>query len=74
MNANGLTTIPSSHPPKETLARLKAAASAKGMTVFPRIDHAAGGAKVGFSLRLTIRFRYVRPDEVMSRFQICCSA
>jgi uncharacterized protein (DUF302 family) len=53
MSGNGLTTIPSNHPPKETLDRLEATAEAKGMTVFARIDHAAGAAEVGLSLRPT---------------------
>ena len=33
--------------------RLEAAVKAKGLTVFARIDHAAGAAKVGLSLRPT---------------------
>jgi uncharacterized protein (DUF302 family) len=33
--------------------RLEAEVSAKGMTVFARIDHAAGAAAVGLSLRPT---------------------
>jgi uncharacterized protein (DUF302 family) len=53
MSGNGLTTIPSNHAPKETLDRLAATAEAKGMTVFARIDHAAGAAEVGLSLRPT---------------------
>jgi uncharacterized protein (DUF302 family) len=53
MSGNGLTTIPSNHAPKETLDRLEATAEAKGMTVFARIDHAAGAAEVGLSLRPT---------------------
>jgi uncharacterized protein (DUF302 family) len=51
MAAQGLTTIKSSHPPRETMNRLEAAVSAKGMTVFARIDHAAGAAAAGLSLR-----------------------
>jgi len=53
MSAEGLTTIPSSHGPKETMDRLEAGAKAKGMTVFARIDHAAGAAEVGLALRPT---------------------
>jgi uncharacterized protein (DUF302 family) len=33
--------------------RLEAAVTAKGMSVFARIDHAAGAAEVGLSLRPT---------------------
>jgi uncharacterized protein (DUF302 family) len=50
MAAQGLTTIPSSYGPKDTMDRLTAAVEAKGMTVFARIDHAAGASAVGLSL------------------------
>src|ERR1700751_5324688 len=53
MSADGLTSIPSSHGPQETMDRLEAGAKAKGMTVFARGDHAAGGAEVGLLLRPT---------------------
>jgi uncharacterized protein (DUF302 family) len=53
MAADGLTTIKSSHGPKETMERLEAAVKAKGLTIFARIDHAAGAAEVGLSLRPT---------------------
>src|ERR1700751_4474002 len=53
MSADGLTSIPSSHGPKETMDRLEAGAKAKGMTVFARVDHAAGAAAVGAALRPT---------------------
>jgi len=49
----GLTTIPSSFDPKETMDRLEAEVVAKGMKVFARIDHAAGAAEVGLTLRPT---------------------
>jgi len=49
----GLTSIPSSFGPKETMDRLVAEISTKGMTVFARIDHAAGAAEVGLTLRPT---------------------
>ena len=51
--ADGLTTLPSSFQPKETMDRLEAGIKAKGMTVFARIDHAAGAAEAGLSLRPT---------------------
>jgi uncharacterized protein (DUF302 family) len=53
MAADGLTTIPSSFGPKETMDRLEAEIKSKGMTVFARIDHAAGAAEVGLPLRPT---------------------
>jgi uncharacterized protein (DUF302 family) len=53
MAADGLTTIPSSYGPKDTMDRLEAEVKAKGMMVFARIDHAAGAAAVGLSLQPT---------------------
>lgn len=53
MAADGLTTIPSSFGPKETMDRLEADIKSKGMTVFARIDHGAGAAEVGLPLRPT---------------------
>ena len=51
MAADGLTTIASSFGPKETMDRLETEIKARGMTVFSRIDHAAGAAEVGLPLR-----------------------
>src|SRR5256885_6767279 len=53
MAVDGLTTLSSSNAPKDTMNRLEAAVKAHGMTVFARIDHAAGAAAVGLSLRPT---------------------
>ena len=52
-SAEGLTTIASGFGPKETMDRLEAEVVAKGMKVFARIDHAAGAAEVGLTLRPT---------------------
>jgi uncharacterized protein (DUF302 family) len=49
----GLTTIASSFGPKETMDRLEAEISAKGMKLFARIDHGAGAADAGLELRPT---------------------
>ncbi len=46
----GLTSIQSKFGPKETMDRLQAEIRAQGMTVFARIDHAAGAAEVGLTL------------------------
>ena len=51
MDIDGLTTVPSRHGPKETMDRLEAAVRSKGMTVFARIDHAAGAVEAGLVLR-----------------------
>jgi uncharacterized protein (DUF302 family) len=51
--ADGLVALKSAHPPKETLDRLEKLVKEKGLTVFARIDHAAGAAKAGKALRPT---------------------
>ena len=53
MTENGLITLPSAHGAKATADRLAAEIAAKGMTVFARIDHAAGAKEVGMALRPT---------------------
>jgi uncharacterized protein (DUF302 family) len=53
MAADGLIVEPSSFGPKDTMDRLVAEVKAKGLTVFARIDHAAGAAEVGVPLRPT---------------------
>jgi uncharacterized protein (DUF302 family) len=53
MAVDGMITVPSSHGPIETINKFEAEVNAKGMIVFARIDHAAGAAAVGLSLRPT---------------------
>jgi uncharacterized protein (DUF302 family) len=53
MADDGLTTLKSGYGPDETMDRLEAEVKARGMTVFARIDHAAGAAAVGLPLRPT---------------------
>ena len=53
MAADGLITLSSSHGPKDTMDRLAAEITARGMTVFARVDHAAGAADAGLPLRPT---------------------
>ena len=50
MATPGLTTIRSSFGPQDTMNRLETAVKAKGMTVFARIDHAAGATAVGLQI------------------------
>ena len=50
---NGLINLKSSHDTKTTADRLENTLKQKGMTVFARIDHAAGAQKVGQKLRPT---------------------
>ena len=53
MAVPGLMTIRSNFGPGDTMDRLEIAVKAKDLTVFARIDHAAGAAGVGLSLRPT---------------------
>jgi len=53
MSADGLITVSSGFGPEETMKRLEAEVRAKGMTVFARVDHAAGAAEAGLPLRPT---------------------
>jgi uncharacterized protein (DUF302 family) len=53
MTDNGLITVPSNYPARETMDRLIAALSSRGLIVFARVDHAGGAAKVGMTLRPT---------------------
>lgn len=53
MAAYGLISVRSNRGPKETMARVEAEVKAKGLTVFALIDHAAGAAEVGLTLRPT---------------------
>jgi uncharacterized protein (DUF302 family) len=53
MHVAGLSTLPSPHGPRETMDRLEAAIKAKGMSVFARVDHAAGAAAVNLPLAPT---------------------
>ena len=48
-----LTTIQSSFGPKTTMDRLETEIRQKGMNAFARVDHAAGAAEVGLTLRST---------------------
>lgn len=52
-SADGLIALRSPYQVSETVDRLETIVTEKGMTVFARIDHAAGAAKVGKHLRPT---------------------
>ena len=49
----GLSRLRSSHAARETMDRVAARVAASGMTIFARIDHGAGAAAAGLSLRPT---------------------
>lgn len=50
---SGLIVKPSAHGVTETLDRLEAVLKKKGVTVFARVDHAAGAKKAGLALAPT---------------------
>jgi uncharacterized protein (DUF302 family) len=56
MPAEGLIVVPSDFDPEQTMNRLEAEVRARGMTVFARIDHAAGARSV---------IRPLRPAQVL---------
>ena len=51
--ADGLVTLASPHSASQTMARLEAAVKDRNLTVFAKIDHAAGAAKINKALRPT---------------------
>ena len=53
MNENGLVKIPSAHSVDETVTRLQAAITSKGMQVFAVIDHSGEAEKVGLTMHPT---------------------
>ncbi|PNG28066.1 hypothetical protein CR492_02920 [Methylocella silvestris] len=54
MTDDGLVTIPSAFAVAETARRLEAALQTHDVTLFARIDHAAGAAAAGLPLRPTL--------------------
>ncbi|MEO7391851.1 MAG: DUF302 domain-containing protein [Ramlibacter sp.] len=51
--ADGLVAAKSPFPARETMNRFEENAKQRGLNIFARIDHAAGAAKVGKTLRPT---------------------
>jgi len=51
--ADGLVAVKSPHSAAETASRLAAALPERGLKLFARIDHAAGAASIGKTLRAT---------------------
>jgi uncharacterized protein (DUF302 family) len=54
MSDDGLITIPSAYDVEETIDRIESEVKSKGMTIFARIDHAAGAKEAGLALRPTL--------------------
>ena len=53
MTPGGLVTCISSFGPKETMDRLAAALTTRGISIMARIDHAGAAAEIGMELRPT---------------------
>lgn len=51
--ADGLIAVKSSYSAQETMNRFEQNAKQRGLAIFARIDHAAGAAKIGRTLRPT---------------------
>ena len=51
--ADGLIALKSPHSAKDTMTRLEDTVKQRGLNVFARIDHTAGAAKIGKTLRPT---------------------
>ncbi|UCH21109.1 MAG: DUF302 domain-containing protein [Deltaproteobacteria bacterium] len=58
----GFVNVRSNHNVKKTADRLEAVLTQKGMTVFIRIDHAAGAKRVGKRLRPTELIIFGNPE------------
>jgi len=59
---DGLVVVQSSHSVAATVVRLQATVEQRGLTVFARIDHAAGAAKIGQTLRPTALLIFGNPQ------------
>ena len=51
--ADGLVALKSPYPAKETMNRFEDNAKQRGLTIFARVDHAAGASRIGKALRPT---------------------
>ena len=60
--ADGLIAVKSAHSAAETGTRLVAAIEARKLTLFARIDHAAGAKKIDKTLRPTEVFIFGNPN------------
>ncbi len=60
--AEGMIVKESNHSVTETIDRLESALSEAGLTIFARIDHAAGAESAGLSLRPTMVLIFGNPN------------
>ena len=59
--AEGLITLASKHPVKETVDRLESALTGAGFRIFARVDHGAGAASVNMALPPTELLIFGKP-------------
>jgi uncharacterized protein (DUF302 family) len=71
---DGLVTLPSIHDFATTLRRLTQALEAKGLTIFASVDHAAGAASVGMTLRPTTVVMFGNPAGGTPLMQVAQTA
>ncbi len=60
--ADGLIALKSPYPALETMNRVEAQAQQRGLVVFARVDHAAGAARLGKTLRPTAVLIFGNPQ------------
>jgi uncharacterized protein (DUF302 family) len=66
---DGMIVLPSAHSTPATMDRLEAAAKARDLKVFARIDHAAGARSIGQTLRPTELLIFGHPKGGTPRLQ-----
>ncbi len=71
--ADGLIAMRSPYDAEMTVQRLEQQITERGLTIFARIDHAAGAAKVGASLRFTTLLVFGNPKGG-TPFMLCDQA
>ncbi len=62
LSADGLITLESIWPVKQLIDRIEVELDRLGVTVFARVDHAAGAASVGLTLRPTELIIFGKPE------------
>jgi uncharacterized protein (DUF302 family) len=58
---DGLFTLPSAYSVDDTISRFEAALQAAGVALFTKIDHGAGAAQAGMTLRPTFLLIFGNP-------------
>jgi uncharacterized protein (DUF302 family) len=72
-HADGVKRVKSNHSVSTTIDKLEHALSKKGMTIFKRIDHTAGGEKVGIDIRPTELLIFGNP-KIGTKLMQCAQA